>query len=217
MFVSTVATRSCFRSFRAACVMGLASLCQGDWRGESLVFPAPPVRGGSQEKAVGWVNPSRVAGGGVWSRSMHPAPSSSQKTQGPGEGRGKTARPCLLAALSLPPAVPGSRRLTRAPRRRRGGLRAPGRVPVVTPARVCPIHPPRRPWTKPNLPTVFDGQVGLSDPQDGLSLKLTSSSRSVQFSCSVVSDFVTPWTAARIGIAFLASDEVARMCFLHRE
>ena len=26
MFVSTVATRSCFRSFRAACVMGLASL-----------------------------------------------------------------------------------------------------------------------------------------------------------------------------------------------
>ena len=49
---------------------------------------------------------------------------------------------------------------------------------------------------KPNLPTVFDGQVGLSDPQDGLSLKLTSSSRSVQFSCSVVTDFVTPWTAA---------------------
>ena len=98
------------------------------------------------------LNPSRVAGGGGWSRSMHPAPSSSQKTQGPGEGRGKTARPCLLAALSLPPAVPGSRRLTRAPRRRRGGLRAPGRVPVVTPARVCPIHPPRRPWTSDREP-----------------------------------------------------------------
>ena len=98
------------------------------------------------------LNPSRVAGGGGWSRSMHPAPSSSQKTQGPGEGRGKTARPCLLAALSLPPAVPGSRGLTRAPRRRRGGLRAPGRVPVVTPARVCPIHPPRRPWTSDREP-----------------------------------------------------------------
>lgn len=33
----------------------VSSSCQGDWRGESLVFPAPPVRGGSQEKAVGWV------------------------------------------------------------------------------------------------------------------------------------------------------------------
>lgn len=84
------------------------------------------------------------------SRSLHPAPGSSQKTQGPGEGRGKTARPCLLAALSLPPAVPGSCPLTRAPRR--GGLRAPGRVPVVTPARVGPIHSPRRPWTSDREP-----------------------------------------------------------------
>ena len=33
----------------------VSSRCQGDWRGESLVFSAPPVRGGNQEKAVGWV------------------------------------------------------------------------------------------------------------------------------------------------------------------
>ena len=33
----------------------VSSSCQGAWRGESSAFPAPPVRGGSQEKAVGWV------------------------------------------------------------------------------------------------------------------------------------------------------------------
>lgn len=82
------------------------------------------------------------------SRSLHPAPGPSPKTQGPGEGAGKTARPCLLAtrntdwtALSLPPAACGSRRLTRAPRRPRGGCGLPGCVPVVTPYLL------RRPWT----------------------------------------------------------------------
>lgn len=93
------------------------------------------------------------------SRSLHPAPGPSPKTQGPGEGAGKPARPCLLAArntywtaLSLPPAARGSRRLTRAPRRPRGGCGLPGRVPVVTPARVCPIHSLRRPWISDREP-----------------------------------------------------------------
>ena len=88
------------------------------------------------------------------------------------------ARPCLLAArntywtaLSLPPAARGSRRLTRAPRRPRGDCGLPGRVPVVTPARVCPIHSLRRPWIsdrepRPNsvrrvVPGLAPGSSGL--------------------------------------------------------